>query len=242
MAAPLHSGPLYVLGRDAGAPVTVLNAVEAVAKSVKEEELGIGINAHYRVQMWGGPKVMEASSRVNGPGPLLWYDTGCHKVALKILKGEGEEERVLVIYGHRMEEFIDYLKDFKQPVRVEIWEVPAYSRDRLEERFHRMITFLRPKLAETGIRLVAHVGAERFLMRGLRTLGRGDLWGRASEYLAKYGLGAGPAYSAALAALIVIASDPSPERPTFLDVAKAFDVSMPSLKRRYMRLVEGSFA
>lgn len=57
----------------------------------------------------------------------------------------------------------------------------------------------------------------------------------------KYGLGAGPAYSAALAALIVIASDPSPERPTFLDVAKAFDVSMPSLKRRYMRLVEGVF-
>jgi AraC-like DNA-binding protein len=99
------------------------------------------------------------------------------------------------------------------------------------------MTFLRPRLAETGIRLVAHVGAERFLWRGMRILGREDLWERAFAYLRHYDLGESPAYSAALAATIAVAAEPSP-KPTYLDIARAFGVSEPSLKRRFKRITK----
>jgi hypothetical protein len=225
---------LYILGRDARAPVTVLDAVEAVARSVREGDPGVGIFARYRVQMQGGVKVIEAGNRVMGPESILWYDTGCHRLVVKVLKGDGEE-RALVIRGH--EYFAWYLKTLSGPLSLEVQERTAYEIEGLEEKFLRMMTFLRPRLAGTGVRLVAHVGAARFLVRGLRTLGREGLWERAAMYL-RYDLGESPAYSAALAATIAIASEPSPELPTYLEIARAFGVSAPSLRRRYERLVK----
>jgi AraC-like DNA-binding protein len=226
---------LYILGRDAGAPVTVLDAVEGVAKTVREGDPGIGISARYRVQMSNGVKVIEVSERVRGPEPILWYDTGCHELDVKVLKGDGEEERALTIRGH--DHFVWDLKELSSPLRLEVQERTAYEVERLEERFLKAITFLRPRLAETGIRLVAHVGAERFLWRGLRILGREDLWERAFAYLRHYDLGESPAYSAALAATIAVAAEPSP-KPTYLDIARAFGVSEPSLKRRFKRITK----
>jgi hypothetical protein len=226
---------LYVLGRDAGAPVTVLDTIEAVARTVREGDPGIGIYARYRVQMSNGVKVIEAGSRVKGPEPILWYDTGCHRLVVKILRGDGEEERALVIRGH--DYFTWQLERLSGPLSLEVQERTAYEVERLEERLLGAMTFLRPRLAETGIRLVAHVGAERFLWRGLRILGREDLWERAFAYLRHYDLGEGPAYSAALAATIAVAVDPSP-KPTYLEIATAFGVSAPSLRRRYERIAK----
>jgi hypothetical protein len=120
---------------------------------------------------------------------------------------------------------------------LEVQERTAYGIERLEERLLRAMTFLRPRLAETGIKLVAHVNSERFLWRGLRALGRMDLWERAFAYLRYYDLGESPAYSAALAATIAVAVEPSP-KPTYLEIARAFGVSAPSLRRRYMRIAK----
>jgi hypothetical protein len=226
---------LYVLGRGAGAPITLLDCIEAVARVVKEGDPGIGIYARYRVQMQNGVKVIEAGSRVMGPEPILWYDTGCHRLVVKVLKGDGEEERALVIRGH--DYFIWQLKRLGGPLGLEVQERVAYEVERLEERFLRTMTFLRPRLAETGIKLVAHVNSERFLWRGLRALGREDLWERAFAYLRYYDLGESPAYSAALAATIAVAVEPSP-KPTYLEIATAFGVSAPSLRRRYMRIAK----
>jgi hypothetical protein len=233
---PYSAVCLYVLGRDAGAPVTVLDCIEAVARSVREGDPGVGINARYRVQMRDGVKVMEVSNRVMGPEPILWYDTGCHRLVVKVLKGDGEEERALVIRGH--DYFAWRLKTLSGPLSLEVQERTAYEIERLEERFLRMMTFLRPRLAGTGVRLVAHVNAERFLWRGLRVLGREDLWERAVAYLRYYDLGESPAYSAALAATIAVAIEPSPEKPTYLDIARAFGVPAPSLRRRYERIAK----
>jgi len=225
---------LYILGRDAGAPVTVLDAVEAVARTVREGDPGIGISARYRVQMQNGVKVIEAGSRVKGPEPILWYDTGCHRLVVKILRGDGEE-RALTIRGH--DHFAWQLERFSGPLSLEVQERTAYEVERLEERFLKAMTFLRPRLAETGIKLVAHVGAERFLWRGLRILGREDLWERAFAYLRYYDLGESPAYSAAMATTIAVAVEPSP-KPTYLDIARAFGVSELSLKRRFKRIAK----
>jgi hypothetical protein len=225
---------LYVLGRDAGAPITLLDSIEAVARVVKEGDPGVGIYARYRVQMQNGVKVIEAGSRVKGPEPILWYDTGCHRLVVKILRGDGEE-RALVIRGH--DYFAWQLERLGGPLSLEVQERTAYEVERLEERFLRMMTFLRPRLAKTGIKLVPHVSAERFLWRGLRILGRGDLLERAFAYLRYYDLGESPAYSAALAATIAVAMEPSP-KPTYLEIATAFGVSAPSLRRRYMRIAK----
>jgi hypothetical protein len=227
---------LYVLGRDAGAPITLLDCIEAVARVVKEGDPGVGIYARYRVQMQNGVKVIEAGSRVMGPEPILWYDTGCHRLVVKVLKGDGEEERALVIRGH--DYFAWRLETLSGPLSLEVQERTAYEIEKLEERLLRSMTFLRPRLAETGIKLVAHVNSERFLWRGLRALGREDLWERAVAYLRYYDLGESPAYSAALAATIAIAVDSSPEKPTYLDIARAFGVSAPSLRRRYERIAK----
>jgi hypothetical protein len=225
---------LYVLGRDAGAPITLLDCIEAVARVVKEGDPGIGIYARYRVQMQNGVKVIEAGSRVMGPEPILWYDTGCHRLIVKILRGDGEE-RALTIRGH--DYFAWQLERLNGPLRLEVQERTAYEIERLEERLLGAMTFLRPRLAETGIKLVAHVGAERFLWRGLRILGREDLWEKAVTYLRYYDLGESPAYSAALAATIAVAVEPSP-KPTYLEIATAFGVSAPSLRRRYERIAK----
>jgi AraC-like DNA-binding protein len=225
---------LYVLGRDAGAPITLLDCIEAVARVVKEGDPGVGICARYRVQMQNGVKVIEAGSRVKGPEPILWYDTGCHRLVVKILRGDGEE-RALVIRGH--DYFAWQLERLGGPLSLEVQERTAYEVERLEERLLRAMTFLRPRLAETGIKLVAHVSAERFLWRGLRILGREDLWERAFAYLRYYDLGESPAYSAALAATIAVAMEPSP-KPTYLEIATAFGVSEPSLKRRFKRIAK----
>jgi hypothetical protein len=225
---------LYVLGRDAGAPITLLDCIEAVARVVKEGDPGIGIYARYRVQMQNGVKVIEAGGRVKGPEPILWYDTGCHRLVVKILKGDGEE-RVLVIRGH--DYFTWQLERLSGPLSLEVQERTAYEVERLEERLLRAMTFLRPRLAETGIKLVAHVSAERFLWRGLRALGREYLWEKAFAYLRYYDLGESPAYSAALAATIAVAVEPSP-KPTYLEIATAFGASAPSLRRRYMRIAK----
>jgi hypothetical protein len=226
---------LYVLGRDAGAPITLLDSIEAVARVVKEGDPGVGIYARYRVQMQNGVKVIEAGGRVKGPEPILWYDTGCHRLIVKVLKGDGEEEKALTIRGH--DHFIWQLERLSGPLSLEIQERTAYGIERLEERLLRAMTFLRPRLAETGIKLVAHVNSERFLWRGLRALGREDLWERAFAYLRYYDLGESPAYSAALAATIAVAVDPSP-KPTYLEIATAFGVSAPSLRRRYERIAK----
>jgi AraC-like DNA-binding protein len=226
---------LYILGRDAGIPVTVLDAVEAVARTVREGDPGIGISARHRVKMSDGIKVIEANSRVRGPEPILWYDTECYRLVVKVLKGDGEEEIVLVIRGH--DHFVWRLERLNGPLGIEVQERTAYEVERLEERFLRAMASLRPRLAETGIKLVAHVGAERFLWRGLRVLGREDLWERAIAYLRHYDLGESPAYSAALAATIAVAVEPSP-KPTYLDIARAFGVSEPSLKRRFKRIAK----
>ena len=225
---------LYVLGRGAGAPITLLDCIEAVARVVKEGDPGVGIYAHYKVQMQNGVEVIEAGSRVKGPEPILWYDTGCHRLVVKILRGDGEE-RVLTIRGHGC--FAWQLERLSGPLSLEVQERAAYEVERLEERLLRAMTFLRPRLTETGIKLVAHVGAERFLWRGLRILGRGDLLERAFAYLRYYDLGESPAYSAALAATIAVAVEPSP-KPTYLEIARAFGVSEPSLKRRFKRLAK----
>ena len=225
---------LYILGRDAGAPITLLDCIEAVARVVKEGDPGVGIYARYRVQMQNGVKVIEAGSRVMGPEPILWYDTGCHRLVVKVLKGDGEE-RALVIRGH--DYFTWYLKNLSAPLGLEVQERTAYEVERLEERFLRAMTFLRPRLAGTGVRLVAHVNSERFLWRGLRILGREDLWERAFAYLRYYDLGESPAYSAALAATMAVAVDPSP-KPTYLDIARAFGVSAPSLVIRFERIAK----
>jgi hypothetical protein len=227
---------LYVLGRDAGAPITLLDCIEAVARVVKEGDPGIGIYARYRVQMQNGVKVIEAGSRVKGPEPILWYDTGCHRLVVKILRGDGEEEKALVIRGH--DYFAWQLERLSVPLSLEVQERTAYEVERLEERLLRAMTFLRPRLAKTGIKLVTHVSAERFLWRGLRALGREDLSKGAVAYLRYYDLGESPAYSAALAATIAVAIDPSPEKPTYLDIARAFGVSARSLRRRYMRIAK----
>jgi hypothetical protein len=230
---------LYVLGRDAGAPITLLDCIEAVARVVKEGDPGVGIYARYRVQMQNGVKVIEAGSRVMGPEPILWYDTGCHRLVVKVLKGDGEE-KAFVIRGHdyfAYDYFVWQLERLSGPLSLEVQERTAYEVERLEERFLRVMTFLRPRLAETGIKLVPHVSAERFLWRGLRALGREDLWERAFAYLRYYDLGESPAYSAALAATIAVAVEPSP-KPTYLEIATAFGVSAPSLRRRYMRIAK----
>jgi hypothetical protein len=230
---------LYVLGRDAGAPITLLDCIEAVARVVKEGDPGIGIYARYKVQMQNGVKVIEAGSRVMGPEPILWYDTGCHRLVVKVLKGDGEE-KALVIRGHdyfAYDYFVWQLERLSGPLSLEVQERTAYEVERLEERLLRAMTFLRPRLAGTGIKLVAHVSAERFLWRGLRALGREDLWERAFAYLRYYDLGESPAYSAALAATIAVAVEPSP-KPTYLEIATAFGVSAPSLRRRYMRIAK----
>jgi hypothetical protein len=202
---------------------------------VKEGDPGIGIYARYRVQMQNGVKVIEAGSRVKGPEPILWYDTGCHRLVVKILRGDGEEEKALVIRGH--DYFAWQLERLSGPLSLEVQERTAYEVERLEERLLRAMTFLRPRLAKTGIKLVTHVSAERFLWRGLRALGREDLWERAFAYLRYYDLGESPAYSAALAATIAVAVEPSP-KPTYLEIATAFGVSAPSLRRRYMRIAK----
>jgi hypothetical protein len=184
--------------------------------------------------MQNGVKVIEAGSRVMGPEPILWYDTGCHRLIVKILRGDGEE-RALTIRGH--DYFAWQLERLNGPLRLEVQERTAYEIERLEERLLGAMTFLRPRLAETGIKLVAHVGAERFLWRGLRILGREDLWEKAVTYLRYYDLGESPAYSAALAATIAVAVEPSP-KPTYLEIATAFGVSAPSLRRRYERIAK----
>jgi hypothetical protein len=236
-ALPFSAICLYILGREAGAPVTILDAAEAVARSVKEGDPGMSMNAHYRVVMGNGLEVRRTKGRIEGPGPLLWYDSGCHKIVLWLQKGDDGEGQVLVLSGHRLSRVVWSLKQLRTLAGIEVKETSAYSKEDLEKRFYNVMTFLRPNLAKTGLRLVAHVGAARFLVRGLRTLGREGLWERAAMYL-RYDLGESPAYSAALAATIAIASEPSPELPTYLEIARAFGVSAPSLRRRYERLIK----
>lgn len=235
-AAPFAAFCLYLLGRDAGVPVTLLDAAEAVARTL--EVRGPVFVPEVAIRVREGRLAVESLGRStrDPEGPLYWVDSGCHRLVLKL------DDRELVIAGPNVLGRWPVLLNLegRSLSGVKVTSVPAYGAVGLERNLHKALTLLRSRIAGSGVRLAATVGAERFLERGLRVLGRQELVELALSYLRADRLSASPAYAAAIAGTLAIASAPSNDRPTYLEIARAFGVSAPALMRRYELLLRKS--